>query len=206
MAGSRYHGTFVGRPVREIVAETARVSTNADNLFERASAVRFLGYKGTLEAHTRAGEAYDESGDVAEAGRILDEAYARVRQGGFEAEAKDARPAGGTPSWDDLAVLARRGHEIASHFHGVDGVGWEPRTGADLEEYFTRHDLTDAAYDLPLTLRTEVPAEWTAVEARQGGRSQRAPVGREGTAAYVRYQAMPNAEDVALTEAGAPTP
>ena len=368
VAGSRYHGTFVGRPVREIVAETGRVSTNADNLFERASAVGFLGYKGTLDAHTRAGEAYDESGDVAEAGRILDEAYARVRHGAFEAEGKEARGTSGGLSWDELAVLARRGHEVASHtvthprlaildeanlvyeleksredildhlgfestfsvecpygtenrraveaalaryplarnlmpdpfvedldrssrkdpagssreyvrwqrgvltktpmssmkswidtaaaresiwlvlvFHGVDGVGWEPRTGADLEEYFgylksrqdvlwvatfrdvakymrermhasvrfyrdgpaisvvLRHDLTDAAYDLPLTLRTEVPAEWTAVEVRQGGRSRRVPVHREGSAAYARYQAMPNAEDVTLAGAGSPT-
>ncbi len=367
VAGSRYHGTFVGRPVREIVAETARVSTNADNLFERASAVGFLGFEGTLDAHTRAGEAYDESGDVAAASRILDEAYAKVRQGAFEPEGKGPRaPGGGSLSWDDLVPLARRGHELASHtvthprlavlddanlvyeleksredildhlgfestfsvecpygtenrraveaalaryplarnlmpdpfvedldrssrkdpasssreyvrwqrgvltktpmatmkswvdttaaheniwlvlvFHGVDGVGWEPRTGADLEEYFTylkskqpalwvatvrdvakymrermhgtvrsyrdgaavsvvlRHDLTDAPYDLPLTLRTEVPAGWTAVEVRQGGRAERGPVARDGAAAYVRYRAVPNAEDVTLTEAGA---
>jgi len=81
VTGSRYHGTFVGRPVREIVAETARVPSNADNLFERASAVAFLGHPGTRDDHTRAGEAYDERGDVAEASRIIDEAYARVRRG-----------------------------------------------------------------------------------------------------------------------------
>jgi len=361
VAGSRYHGTFVGRPVREIVAETARVSTNADNLLERASAVGFLGYRGTLDYHTRAGAVYDESGDVARACRILDEGYARVREGAFEAE-EAARPTAGSSSWDELAVLARRGYEFASHtvthprlavlddanlvyeleksredilghlgfentfsvecpygtenrraveaalaryplarnlmpdpfvedldrsstkdpagssreyvrwqrgalsktsmssmkswietaaaheniwlvlvFHGVDGIGWEPRTGADLGEYFTyigskrdalwvatfrdvakymrermhasvqsyregaaisvvvRHDLTGAEYDLPLTLRTEVPAEWTAVDVRQGGRSRQVPVVRDGPAAYARYQAMPNAEDVTLT-------
>jgi hypothetical protein len=68
-----------------------------------------------------------------------------------------------------------------------------------------RHDLTGAAYDLPLTLRTEVPAEWTAAEVRQGARSRRVPVGHDGPAAYVRYQAVPNAEDVTLAEAGGPT-
>jgi peptidoglycan/xylan/chitin deacetylase (PgdA/CDA1 family) len=369
VAGSRYHGTFVGRPVREIVAETARLRTTAENLLERASAVGYLGYKGTLEFHTRAGEVYDERGDAAEAGRILDEGYARVRQGAFEAAGREARPAEGTLSWDTLAALARRGYELASHtvthprlailddanlvyeleksredildhlgfestfsvecpygtenrraveaalaryplarnlmpdpfvedldrssrkdpatssrdyvrwqrgaltktpmsamkgwvdtaaaqeniwlvlvFHGVDGVGWEPRTGGDLEEYFgylksredalwvatfrdvakymrermrgsvhaypdgpaisvvLRHDLTDAAYDLPLTLRTEVPAEWAAAEVRQGGRSQRVAVGRDGPVAYVRYRAMPNAEDVTLAQAGTPPP
>jgi hypothetical protein len=53
--------------------------------------------------------------------------------------------------------------------------------------------------------RTEVPAEWTAAEVRQGGRSRRVPVGHDGPAAYVRYQALPNAEDVTLAEAGGPT-
>ena len=101
VTGSRYHGTFVGRPVREIVAETARVGTTADNLLERASAVGYLGYKGTLELHTRAGEVYDERGDAAEAARILDEAYARVRQGAFEAEGERARPTEGALSWDE---------------------------------------------------------------------------------------------------------
>ena len=68
-----------------------------------------------------------------------------------------------------------------------------------------RHDLTDAAYDLPLTLRTEVPADWAAADVRQGGRTQRVPVVRDAPAPYVRYEAAPNAEDVALT-AGAPAP
>jgi peptidoglycan/xylan/chitin deacetylase (PgdA/CDA1 family) len=367
VAGSRYHGTFVGRPVREIVDETARVPTNADNLFERASAVAFLGHRGSLDDHARAGEAYDERGDVAEASRVIDEAYAKVRQGALEPKGQSPPPAGERSSWDDLAALARRGHEFASHtvthprlavlddanlvyeleksredildhlgfeatfsvecpfgtenpravkaalaryplarnlmpdpfvedldrssrkdpasstreyvrwqrgsltktplrlmrswidtvaahgniwlvlvFHGVDGIGWEPRTGADLEEYFAylkskqeglwvatfrdvakyirermhgsvhayrngpaiavvlRHDLTDAAYGLPLTLRTEVPAEWTAVDVRQGARSRQVPVRRDGVSTYVTYQAMPNAENVTLTGAAAP--
>jgi len=362
IAGSRHHGTFVGRPVREIVEETARVPTDAENLFERASAVGFLGHRGTLDAHTRAGEAYDERGDVAAAGRILDEAYARVRQGGFEAEGRDAPPPGQHTSWEELATLARRGYEFASHtvthprlailddanlvyeleksreeilehlgfestfsvecpygtenrraveaallryrlarnlmpdpfvldldrssgmdpagssreyvrwqrgaltrtplqqmrswvdtaaaheniwlvlvFHGVEGVGWEPRTAADLDTYFSylksrqdalwvatfrdvgkyvrermhatvrcyrdgsaisvvlRHDLADAAYDLPLTLRTDVPPQWTAVEVRQGARSRQVPVLRDGEAAFARYQALANAENVRLS-------
>src|SRR5262245_29157159 len=52
IAGSRYHGTFVGRPTEAIIEETARVPTNKDNFFERASAIGFLGYEGTLEYHT----------------------------------------------------------------------------------------------------------------------------------------------------------
>src|SRR5215467_10421686 len=70
--GSRYHGTFIGRPTKEIIEETARVRTNKDNFFERASAIGFLGYQGTLEYHTHAGELYDEGKNVDEAYRVLD--------------------------------------------------------------------------------------------------------------------------------------
>src|SRR3954451_7707584 len=34
--GSQYPGKFIGRPVQDIVNETATVPTNADNYFERA--------------------------------------------------------------------------------------------------------------------------------------------------------------------------
>src|SRR6059058_5845722 len=37
--GSRYHGTFIGRPTKAIIAETANIPTNKDNFFERASAI-----------------------------------------------------------------------------------------------------------------------------------------------------------------------
>src|ERR1700746_2504120 len=77
--GSQYRGTFVGRPTKAIIEETASVPTNTDNFFERASAVSFLGYEGTLEYHTRAGELYDEGKHVDQAYRVLDEAYRKVR-------------------------------------------------------------------------------------------------------------------------------
>src|ERR1051325_2924994 len=81
--GSRYHGTFIGRPTKAIIEETARIPTNKDNFFERASAVGFLGYEGTLDFHTRAGELYDEGKNVQQAYRVLDEAYEKVRTGAF---------------------------------------------------------------------------------------------------------------------------
>jgi peptidoglycan/xylan/chitin deacetylase (PgdA/CDA1 family) len=361
VAGSRYHGTFVGRPPETIVEETARFPTNAANFFERASAVGYLGYQGTLEFHTRAGEVFDEGGDPEKAYRILDDAYARIRAGAFPLRpGNEAVPT--AVSWDELAALAKRGYEVASHtvthprlavldepnlvyeleksreeildrlgarhtfsvecpygtendrvleyalaryplarnrmpdpfvedldrwndkspsastreyvrwqrgpltrtptslmkswvdtiaagdniwlvlvFHGVDGVGWEPRTSADLEEYFAylkskadalwiatfgdvgryvrermdgtvrswvrgdvisvvlRDDLTDERYDVPLTLETEVPADWTAADVRQGERAQRVPVTRDGGRSSVLYEAVPNGEDVQIT-------
>ena len=39
--GSKYQGKFIGRPVHDIITETATVPTNADNYFERASAAKY---------------------------------------------------------------------------------------------------------------------------------------------------------------------
>jgi peptidoglycan/xylan/chitin deacetylase (PgdA/CDA1 family) len=371
VAGSRYHGTFVGRPPETIVEETASVPTDAANFFERASAVGYLGLRGTLEFHTRAGEVFDEGGDREKAYRILDEAYARVREGAFppRGEAEGSEPGAEALSWGDFAALASRGYEFASHtvthprlavldeanlvyeleksrqdildhlgsqhtfsvecpygteddrvmdyalaryplarnrmpdpfvedldrwsdkspaastreyvrwqrgpltrtpmstmkswvdaitaqdnvwlvlvFHGVDGIGWEPRTSADLEEYFAylkskedvlwiatfqdvarymrermhgtvhswvrdgvisvvlRDDLTDARYDLPLTLETRVPPDWAAADVQQGERAQRVPAVTTDGRSSVLYEAIPNGEDIRLGRAEAPPP
>jgi peptidoglycan/xylan/chitin deacetylase (PgdA/CDA1 family) len=360
--GSEHHGTFIGRPMKTIIDETARVPTNKDNFFERASAIGYLGYQGTLAYHTRAGTLYDEGNNAEQAYRVLDEAFAKVRAGDFKPGQETQHAEGGDITWDELRALANRGYEFASHtvthprlavlddanmeyelemsrqeiltqlgfkhtfsvecpygtendrsvkfalaryqlarnympdanvddldrsnkmdpadshkeyvrwqrgpltktpmplmkswvdktsaqgniwlvlvFHGVDGIGWQPRTSADLKDYFgyinsqkqslwiatfqdvakyirertrgsvvsyrdgdaisvvLRSDVTDVAYDLPLTLRTYVPAEWKAAEVRQGQRTQPVQVLRENGADYILYQAIPNGEDVHLS-------
>src|SRR5215470_10077503 len=367
--GSQYHGTFVGRPTNAIIHETDSVLTNRDNFFERASAIGYLGYEGTLEYHTHAGELYDEGKHVDQAYRALDEAYEKVRKGGFPAtKGREGIPQNrDNITWDELRSLANRGYEFASHtvthprlavlddanlvyeleksrqeildqlgfkhtfsvecpygtederavqaallryqvarnympdanvddldrssntdpavsnkeyvrwqrgpltetpmqlmkswvdqaavqgniwlvlvFHGVNGVGWKPKTSAELTDYFRyihskeqslwvatfqdvakyirerqhgtvasyrdnevisvtlRSDLTELSYDLPLTLRTDVPKEWNAVEVRQGERTQHVNVVRTKDADYVLYQAVTNAERVTLSQA-APT-
>ena len=115
--GSRYHGTFVGRPTKAIIEETGRIPTNRDNFFERASAIGFLGYEGTLEFHTRAGELYDKGKNVDQAYRVLDEAYEKVRTGAFILSNQREKPPedGNKVTWDELRSLANRGHEFASH-------------------------------------------------------------------------------------------
>jgi peptidoglycan/xylan/chitin deacetylase (PgdA/CDA1 family) len=115
--GSQFHGTFIGRPTEAILAETASVPTNRDNFFERASAIGFLGYEGTLEYHTRAGELYDEGKKVDQAFRVLDEAYSKVRAGAFKrTSAPENSPEDRSKiSWDELRSLANRGYEFASH-------------------------------------------------------------------------------------------
>jgi len=361
--GSRYHGTFIGRPTKAIIEETASVPTNKDNFFERASAVGFLGLQGTLAFHTNAGAIYDERHDLAKACQVLDDGYAKVRQGAFQARAeRDALPGANRITWDALRELARHGHEFASHtvthprlaalddanlvyeleksreeilnqlgskhtfsvecpygteneravafaleryqlarnlmpdpfvddldrasqvdpaasrkeyvrwqrgpltatpmslmkswvdttaahddiwlvlvFHGVDGIGWQARTGEDLKEYLgyikskedrvwvatfqdvakymrermhgqvrsywdgdviltvLRDDLKDVSYNLPLTLKTSVPASWRAAEVRQGDRKTHAEVMWDMEQSYVLYQAVPNAEVTTLT-------
>ena len=80
--GSQYQGKFIGRPVKDIIAETAKTPTNKDNFFERASAAGFLGYQGTVEYHTRAGALVD-AGKEEEAYAVMDELYKKVREGAF---------------------------------------------------------------------------------------------------------------------------
>ena len=366
MPDSRYHGTFVGRPTQSIIEEAATVPTNRDNLFERASAIGFVRLQGTLAFHTRAGSIYDENHDLAQSCQIIDDAYAKIRQGVFQPRAERSTTANlNHVTWDELSELAKRGHEIASHtvthprlavlddanliyelersreeilthlgfqhtfsvecpygteneravsfalaryplarnfmpdafvedidraskkdplesrkeyvrwqrgpltstpmslmkswvdttaaheniwlvlvFHGVDGIGWQPRTSADLKEYFgyikskedrvwvatfqdvakyirerahatlesyrygnvisvvLRDDLKDIRYNLPLTLKTYVPANWPAVEVRQGDRATIVEATPDKMLGYVTYQALPNAETITLTPIG----
>jgi peptidoglycan/xylan/chitin deacetylase (PgdA/CDA1 family) len=366
VAGSRWHGTFIGRPPEAIIRETADVPTGQDNLFERAAAIAYLDYEGTRAYHERAGDLY-EDGKRDEAYRAIDEGYAKVRSGGFAKQREPGESEAGRRAltWDELRALAKQGHEIASHtvthprlavldepnlvyeleksrqeildqlgakhtfsvecpygtederavgyalarypaarnrmpepfleelnrwndmdpgasrkeyvqwqrgaltrtpmasmkswidtiaahdnvwlvlvFHGVDGIGWEPKTSGELKEYFQyiksrqsrlwvapfqdvtkymrerehsqvhgarkgnaievvlRHDLDESLYDLPLTLKTYVPSEWSAVAARQGTSVQRLEAVRERGRASVTYQAVPNAGAVTLANTG----
>ncbi len=114
--GSKNRGRFVGRPVEEILHESASVPVDEANFFERSTALRFLPYEGARAAHVRAGDLY-ETGKPAEARREIEAAYARIRKG-------ELKPLpGGDPfadpaidaSWDDLKKLAARGYEFATH-------------------------------------------------------------------------------------------
>ena len=115
--GSQYHGTFIGRPTNVIIEETATVPTDKGNFFERASALAFLGYQGITDYHTRAGETYDEGKDFAKAYGIVDDAYAKVRQGTIKpvaAHEASTNQEGGV-TWDELDALSKHGYEFASH-------------------------------------------------------------------------------------------
>ncbi len=144
--------------------------------------------------------------------------------------------------WVDT-VAAHDNMWLVLVFHGVDGIGWEPKTGAELKDYFgyikskanqvwtatfqdaakymrermhgrvassrrgeaieivLGHDLNNPRYDLPLTLKTYLPEDWSTVEVRQGRRSELLPAVRDERGSYVIYQAAPNAEPVILSQA-----
>ncbi|GAA4424237.1 hypothetical protein GCM10023188_03870 [Pontibacter saemangeumensis] len=361
--GSQYQGKFIGRPVKDIIAETANTPTNKDNFFERASAAGFLGYIGTMEYHTRAGALVD-AGKEEEAYALMDELYRKVREGAFAPglESKNEVAEAKGVTWEDLRAYAAQGHEFASHtithprlaaldeanmlyeleksredilkqlgpehtfsaegpygtenervmeyalklfpatrnrmpapyleeinrgsksqpgasdkeyvqwqrgaltstplplmkswvdtvaahqnqwlvlvFHGVDGVGWEALPSTLLDEYFKyikakedklwvatfgdvtkyirermnakvevsenadkitvnlSHSLDKEMYDLPLTLKTYVPSEWSTVSVTQGTKQQLARPENDANGAFVLYQALPNAQPVELS-------
>ena len=362
ITGSQYHGKFIGRPVADIIKESATIPTNEQNFLERCSAAGYLGYQGTISYHTRAGGLYS-AGKKAEAYHWMDSLYARVRHGDFKPgyepcpEYKDAIGS----NWDDFRKDLAAGYEIASHsithatmpgldeaniryelekskeeiknqlgdrstfsaevpygyedprvmriaytiypalrnrmpepflkeldrasqllphpsdkdyvqwqrgplhntplslmeswvdttctnkdtwlvlvFHGIDTLGWEPTPIPKLEEYFQyiraretklwittfaeatkyirerehatvkagqkadaitvtlTHSLDKKMYDLPLTLKTYIPANWTTVIVTQGTTTQNPPVRHDEKGAYVLYQLNPNTTNASL--------
>jgi len=114
--GSKYQGKFIGRPVAEIIKESATISTTDQNFLERCSAAGYLGYKGTISYHTKAGGMYD-SGKKEQAFKLMDELYTKVRHGdfppGYEPCPEYKQAIGST--WDDFRKDAAEGYEIASH-------------------------------------------------------------------------------------------
>ena len=114
--GSTYRGTFIGRDVKEIIEETATISTGEENYFERASAAAYLGYAGTTEDYYRAGARFDAE-DPESAYRLIDELYRKVRTGGDLPMAEPADPVDTAEeiTWDDLRDYSGQGHEFASH-------------------------------------------------------------------------------------------
>ncbi|WP_183572240.1 polysaccharide deacetylase family protein [Mucilaginibacter sp. X5P1] len=114
--GSTYHGKFIGRPVKDIISESATIPTNAENFFERCSAAGYLGYKGTITYHTKAASVYDE-GQTEHAYLLMDTLYKEVRNGDFKPGYQPCdevlQEKGST--WEDFRRDAAKGYEFASH-------------------------------------------------------------------------------------------
>jgi peptidoglycan/xylan/chitin deacetylase (PgdA/CDA1 family) len=116
LEGSQHKPMFIGRSMFEILTEAMTIPTNKDNFFERASAVGYLPFKGTLDYHYKAGTLY-EQGKVDEAYRTIDEAYDQVNKGllprGEDISNELAETAENT--WEDFRKYAKKGHEFGSH-------------------------------------------------------------------------------------------
>ena len=114
--GSKYHGKFIGRSVKEIIDETASVSTSDQNFLERCSAGGYLGYKGTITYVTRAASLYDSKRNM-QAFKLIDELYKRVRNGEFATgyQPCDEVLAEKGSTWEDFRRYAAQGYEFASH-------------------------------------------------------------------------------------------
>jgi peptidoglycan/xylan/chitin deacetylase (PgdA/CDA1 family) len=116
ITGSQFQGKFVGRPVQNIITESANIPTDESNFLERCSAAGYLGFQGTISYHTRAGSGYS-SGKKQQAFHLMDSLYAKVRKGDFKPgyePCPEYKEAVGS-SWDDFRKDAADGYEIASH-------------------------------------------------------------------------------------------
>lgn len=109
-------GKFIGRPINEIISETASIKTNSENFFERASAIGFAGKGEAIEYHSNAGSLF-ESGKVDAAYNLIDEGYRKLRNGEsiISDEILYHNNSIDTTTWNDLKSYAKEGHEIASH-------------------------------------------------------------------------------------------
>ena len=122
--GSTHMPMFVGRPIMEIVRESATVLTSAANVYERTSMLRYLAeiqrneialasrtQPANLASVDTALAKLRESGQTLAAGAVP---YVPVRS----EEAQSGRPRADEPgglSWDEMRKVAAQGHEIASH-------------------------------------------------------------------------------------------
>jgi len=120
--GSKNQPAFVGRPMMDIIRESAQTPTNQQNLLERISLLNHL------QTIQRVPELSDFSaqrlgrplrqGDYAEPGRVVDAALLKLRQTGVTYAPAPRRSAGDrrySITWDELRRHAAEGHEIANH-------------------------------------------------------------------------------------------
>jgi peptidoglycan/xylan/chitin deacetylase (PgdA/CDA1 family) len=111
---SQIPAKFIGRPIPDIVKETASKPTDKSNIFERASALRFTGLKDAVESHNSAGALY-ENEKYDEAYKVIDEAYAKIRKEKPQAEPMSRPSRDRMVTWAEIKDFAKRGHEFGSH-------------------------------------------------------------------------------------------
>jgi peptidoglycan/xylan/chitin deacetylase (PgdA/CDA1 family) len=127
--GSEHRPMFVGRPIMEIIRESARVPTNKDNALERSSMLRYLGEVQRIEIVLKHFNPNSAAGLIAK-GQFaeFDKVLAMLRESG-ETYAVGAKPVvpvrsqeAGRPAiqpggltWDEFRQAGKLGHEIGNH-------------------------------------------------------------------------------------------
>lgn len=183
--GSKYHGKFIGRPVKTIIKESATIPTNDKNFLERCSAGGYLGYKGTITYVTKAGSLYDNVKTKEQAFKVMDELYEKVRKGDFQPgyQPCDEVLQEDGLTWEDLRNYGSRGYEIASHsithasMPGLDSVNIQYELEKSKEEIrdkmgakytfsaevpygFENERVMKIAYKIYPALRNRMPEPW----------------------------------------------
>lgn len=126
--GSEYRATFVGRPIMEIIRESANIPTNPDNAYERSSMLRYLGEIQRVDIVLRNFRP-NSAGGLIEKRQFaeFDKVLALLRETGETYGVKpvapvrsqeDTRPPAIHPgglTWDEFREAAKHGHEIGNH-------------------------------------------------------------------------------------------
>jgi peptidoglycan/xylan/chitin deacetylase (PgdA/CDA1 family) len=126
--GSEYRPTFVGRPIMEIIRESAKVPTNKDNAYERSSMLRYLGEIQRVEIvlknfRPNSAGALIDKGQFAEFDKVLamlretGETYAIKPVTPVRSQETDRPPAihPGGLTWNEFRQAGKQGHEIGNH-------------------------------------------------------------------------------------------
>lgn len=111
---SKTRAQFFGRDPKVIIDETSSVLTNSENIFERASLIRFLDMPGAVSFHDRAGATF-EQGRVEDACRILDEGFAKSRKLTVTELVSPKIIDGPMIDWEEIRKYAENGHEFGVH-------------------------------------------------------------------------------------------
>jgi peptidoglycan/xylan/chitin deacetylase (PgdA/CDA1 family) len=112
--GSEFLPKYFGRPLADIVKESGSKATDQNNLFERASAMRFLNIENAVELHNQAGSLYEQK-KSAEAFKVVDSAYAMARKIEVIKEVRPVLLTGEVITWDEIRGFAKNGHEFGNH-------------------------------------------------------------------------------------------
>jgi peptidoglycan/xylan/chitin deacetylase (PgdA/CDA1 family) len=126
--GSEHRPTFVGRPIMDIIRESAKIPTSRDNAFERSSMLRYLAEVQRIEIvlnnfNPNGAAGRIEKGDFA----YFDNVLTLLRNSGQTYALKAVPPVrsqetGRPPAihpdgltWDEFRRAGKQGHEIGNH-------------------------------------------------------------------------------------------